>query len=92
MHMQDYKYIISIEISLDNGHVIKKDYAVANDKQEAKDVAKFPHKELANFIYNDDNAPLTFDFVTPYEKEIIIIPMAKIDHISTKINENFIEM
>lgn len=87
--MYEHEYIISIEISLDNGHVIKKNYTVADSEEEANDMANFPAKELSRFIYENGDYDKTLDFTTPDEHENISIPMSKIAHISTKVNINY---
>lgn len=87
--MYEHEYIISIEISLDNGHVIKKNYTVADSEEEANDMAEHPIKEFARFIYENGDYDKMLDFTTPDERENISIPMSKITHIATKFNINY---
>lgn len=83
-----YKFIVSIEISLNSGHIIRKNYTVADTEEEAKDVAKFPNQQFANFLNQNGDYDNFIDFQTP-DNEYITVAMNKISHIKTQVHINY---
>ena len=84
-----YKFIVSIEISLDSGHIIRKNYTVADTEEEAKDMAQFPGEQFVHFINQSGEYDNFLEFTTPDNDEYITVAMNKISHISTQVSINY---
>lgn len=86
---EQYPFIVSIEISLDSGHIIRKNYTVVDTEEEAKDAAQFPNKQFANFLNQNGDDENFIDFQTPDNDEYITVAMNKISHIKTQVHINY---